>query len=49
MAAIPPVLAGPVQVRTAENGFIAVYLSKEYVFLTVGALNAWMATISAGG
>lgn len=43
-----PTLTGQVQIRAAANGFIAVYNSLEYVFLTVGALNTWMATISAG-
>lgn len=44
-----PALINQVAVRAAENGFVAVYDAKEYVFLTVQALNAWMVTISAGG
>jgi len=44
-----PVLSTPIAIRAAANGYIAVYNSLEYVFLTVGALNAWIATISVNG
>jgi hypothetical protein len=44
-----PILLTQIQIRTAANGFIAVYNSQEYVFLTVGALNGWLASISVAG
>lgn len=42
-------LKGAVQIRTAMNGFIAIYQSQEYVFSTMAELNKWMAALSAGG
>ncbi len=44
-----PILLSEIKVRVAANGFIAVYNSKEYVFLTVQALNNWMTQISVSG
>lgn len=44
-----PVLKSEIKIRTTENGFVAVYESKEYIFATVKELNAWLISISAGG
>ena len=44
-----PILTTPIAIRAAANGFIAVYNSQEYIFLTVGALNVWITTVSANG
>jgi hypothetical protein len=44
-----PVLITDIQIRVAANGFIAVYNSKEYVFLTSAALNAWITATSVAG
>ncbi len=47
--AAKPVLNGKVEIRIAENGFIVTYISKEYVFVTIAALNTWLSTTSVKG
>jgi hypothetical protein len=44
-----PILKTQIQIRVAANGFIAVYNSQEYVFLSASALNNWIAQVSVAG
>jgi len=44
-----PILKTAIVIRVTANGFVALYNSQEYIFTTVGALNAWIAATSVAG